>query len=692
MISYKEVARYKYTKNPSDVVALKEYILFEDCKNECKHALLRFANNLNQPLFGIQFEVYQYDGADNLIAKSLVVYDKFNAEANSEFVPKAKLKLSVNCATISVKLISADFDCIRWEKGSFTNNSYKFKRYVADTYAKSAPRGEMPFTDIVPYEQPKKQKKQKIVSFEMRDVYSKNIARFPRIFSCIAAILLIAFVIGTVIWFGRTSKRITIGDYDVLISSEDTVSIMSYDGDEKIVTVPAKLGEYEVAKISKGAFSNSKVESVTFLSENFIIADGAFKDCESLASVIADKTVSVQGGAFENCRSLVFVQMPLASVAPGAFRGSYNIGSFNVLNCNADKFADLFGAGGHVRLELNMRLPVTVSSEFFDNVKISNLVPKNSGYGCAFGALKNVEAVDGVKRLAYEYYDCVEVMAGTVTDVISGVEEFTVPEKVRVFDAANFAGKLSSVKSVVIKAGLKADAEFFGAFSRLEKVTVENPDAVTKGALSASGAKEFSAPVLSGKLADYLQGSSVNTVTVTGGEMYFANSDYLEGLTVSSLSVSDAVEISGGALISLKYNYSLRSLSVPLYALTSLANMYPGISELTLKKLTLNGSKNCDVVYDKTFAEMNPETLEELIINCESAADNTFNGIRHLNRLELNLDNYGDSFAALFGKMFDGDEIVARTVRQLVLDTFKIPDSYFNECADYGITFNLVKG
>jgi len=57
----------------------------------------------------------------------------------------------------------------------------------------------------VPYEQPKKQKKQKIVSFEMRDVYSKNIARFPRIFSCIAAILLIAFVIGFYLLFNFNS-------------------------------------------------------------------------------------------------------------------------------------------------------------------------------------------------------------------------------------------------------------------------------------------------------------------------------------------------------------------------------------------------------------------------------------------------------------------------------------------------------
>ena len=132
MTSYKKTTKFKYTKNPSDVVVLREYILFEDSAQGSKSALLKFCNNLDQKLFGVQFEVYQYDEADSLIAKSLVVYDKFTAEANAEFVPKAKLKLSENCASISVKLISADFDRIRWEKGSFTDTGYEFKRYVAE--------------------------------------------------------------------------------------------------------------------------------------------------------------------------------------------------------------------------------------------------------------------------------------------------------------------------------------------------------------------------------------------------------------------------------------------------------------------------------------------------------------------------------------------------------------------------------
>ena len=111
-------------------MALTEYILFEDAKTEARYALLKFINNLDQSLYGVQFEVLQYDADKNLLEKSLVVYDKFNAEAHQSFVPKAKLKLSPDCRSISVHLVSAEFDRIRWEKGEFTDNPYTFERAV----------------------------------------------------------------------------------------------------------------------------------------------------------------------------------------------------------------------------------------------------------------------------------------------------------------------------------------------------------------------------------------------------------------------------------------------------------------------------------------------------------------------------------------------------------------------------------
>ena len=153
---------------------------------------MKFCNNLDQKLFGVQFEVYQYDEADSLIAKSLVVYDKFTAEANAEFVPKAKLKLSENCASISVKLISADFDRIRWEKGSFTDTGYEFKRYVAEANKTPAPRGEQPAPAAFAAPPEKKRKKsKKTIAFQMREVSAKNMAKFPLAFNILAAVLVI---------------------------------------------------------------------------------------------------------------------------------------------------------------------------------------------------------------------------------------------------------------------------------------------------------------------------------------------------------------------------------------------------------------------------------------------------------------------------------------------------------------------
>ena len=68
MSSYNNIEKIKYTKNQQDVVALKEYIIFDDEMKKDKHIVFKFINNLNQNLYEIKFEVCQYDENENLIA------------------------------------------------------------------------------------------------------------------------------------------------------------------------------------------------------------------------------------------------------------------------------------------------------------------------------------------------------------------------------------------------------------------------------------------------------------------------------------------------------------------------------------------------------------------------------------------------------------------------------------------------
>ena len=50
MSSYNNIEKIKYTKNQQDVVALKEYIVFDDEAKKEKLIVFKFINNLNQNL------------------------------------------------------------------------------------------------------------------------------------------------------------------------------------------------------------------------------------------------------------------------------------------------------------------------------------------------------------------------------------------------------------------------------------------------------------------------------------------------------------------------------------------------------------------------------------------------------------------------------------------------------------------
>lgn len=328
MTSYKNVIKYEYTQNPTDVVSLKEYILFDDGKDDGKFAILKFINNLDQKLYALQFEAHQYDESGSLIAKSLVVYDKFTADPGETFVPKAKLKLSANCAQISVKLLSARFDRVRWEKGEFSDNSYNFKRYVADEKRnKPAAPAVNPAPAVA--QKPKKQKPQKAVVFSSDNIYRENYATFPRVFGVLVAILLIAGVVASSLWVRLRGKEFSIGDFDVVKTSAESVRIVGYDGKDKDVVIPAKLKDYAVDEIGKNAFRKSKITSVTFAESGtaLTVSADAFYKCKSLRTVRSAGTnrITVHGNGFNGCKNIETIYLPNAIVNAKGFNGSHNV-------------------------------------------------------------------------------------------------------------------------------------------------------------------------------------------------------------------------------------------------------------------------------------------------------------------------------------------------------------------------------
>lgn len=96
----------------------------------------------------------------------------------------------------------------------------------------------------------------------------------------------------------------------------------------KNVHVSSKIGVVPVVGISKHAFQNSDIESVTLPDSVAIIEVEAFADCKKLTSVVQKTnkkvmTISVYGCAFMNCENLQQLQLNGSLLLTGnsAFEG-----------------------------------------------------------------------------------------------------------------------------------------------------------------------------------------------------------------------------------------------------------------------------------------------------------------------------------------------------------------------------------
>lgn len=125
---------------------------------------------------------YNVDGA--LIEKSVVAYNKFLASAEEDFVPKAKLRVSYRCTSISIRLIQAVFDRFVWKEGEYEDNCYKFTHFYRD---EQAPEGEEPTVGGEPKrtKKAKKEKPEKVkkAKEEQAPVYSarRNAQKFGKV-------------------------------------------------------------------------------------------------------------------------------------------------------------------------------------------------------------------------------------------------------------------------------------------------------------------------------------------------------------------------------------------------------------------------------------------------------------------------------------------------------------------------------
>ncbi|MCR4874387.1 MAG: leucine-rich repeat domain-containing protein [Clostridia bacterium] len=153
--------------------------------------------------------------------------------------------------------------------------------------------------------------------------YSKLIA--------FAAILVIAILITVlVVYFNSIEKgtNFTLGDYTV-VSQGAGIAIVSYDGEETSLVIPAKIEGKKVVAVKEGAFNNSKVTSLAFEDgANIELEESAFNNNTVIETVSLPSTAtSVPKNCFMNCTNLNSVTMPnsITYIGEYAFYGCSNL-------------------------------------------------------------------------------------------------------------------------------------------------------------------------------------------------------------------------------------------------------------------------------------------------------------------------------------------------------------------------------
>ena len=376
MSSYNNIRKIKYTKNPTDVVSLNEYIIFEDAHANEKYVVFKFSNNVNQRLFEIKFEVLQYNKDNELLEKSTVLHNNFVAEANDLFVPNAKLKVNFECESLEVKLEFAAFDRVQWSNGEFSDNSYRFEKY-AESVSKSAQA--KPSAEVKKEEKDDKQKlKRNKLGFSIRNIYRRNKAAFPAVFNVFLCLIVIGLVIFSTFYYKNVTSGMGVNGF-VVKEESGFVTIISYTGNNENVVIPSTIlvdEDYcEVTKIANGAFKNSDITSVEFRTEaELVIETGAFSGCSKLTSVYGGGSrgsITVMQGAFSNCKALTSFQVSTAELCSKCFSGTNNIKDLAFANVvySGGKLLDIFSGLESITLN-SLSMNASVTEAFMQGVTV----------------------------------------------------------------------------------------------------------------------------------------------------------------------------------------------------------------------------------------------------------------------------------------------------------------------------------
>lgn len=383
MNSFNKVKKCKYEMCSPCLIALNEYVLFEDEKDKKKCIVFNFYSSVVQPLHYFIIDVNQYNDNDELIATSRIKFDDLKVKKNEYFTPNGRLNVEYACVKISYTLIEAKFERSIYKNGTLIDNTKDYEAYIGKAYEEKKGIEKKEYKKQLKENKKKyklqekldkKKAKRDLKLYEIRHSVNEGKTKINdlkevfkreeimnlykpgkgcRAFLITFSILLgIGSIAGTYV-YRYTSLDYSDGDFNYHLVKDGSYYncyLSGYFGNEKQIRYEGKsvykenINFLDVWNYYTGQSETNPFEEENKITFNVIgISENAFKNSSiEQFSYSGNNKLTVGDNAFYNAKNLTFVSTSFSTVGKYALANtslsSYE--SFNLTYCDVGAFAN----------------------------------------------------------------------------------------------------------------------------------------------------------------------------------------------------------------------------------------------------------------------------------------------------------------------------------------------------------------
>lgn len=449
---------YSYPQS-NEQVTLKQFIFAY--KNDKKCLLLRFDNNEETPISGIQFIILEMDKRGNKIGEQLVKSHDIHCPGGESFSVSEDIFIHDDCTDFKVQVVAADF------------GDYKYSYKKNNTAVSYDPPKQIELDDSI----------KKGMGLQKKSVAPKNYK--------LGGLLLVVTVVVILAAFGFTWLQLgafvesaavfTLDniEYEFAESAEDMTQIVvtNYKGHETNIIIPDVINGMKVVAIKEEALSNKTLTSVV-IEGSPAIGNRAFANCVDLKSVSLGSTTTIGEQAFYNCTSLESISSEsMINIGSRAFEDCINLTSISLAGENELALGEKVFQNCQKLKSLKIDQPVVVGAGIYgllaNDFSLEEIYLPTLGFSGASDTFHNIYGTDSANSKTYSVKKITIGYASTI--------------------GANFFKNFPSLESVTI---LELGNTFVGnsAFENCYKLTDVNTVPLTDlgdNAFKNTGIKSF---------------------------------------------------------------------------------------------------------------------------------------------------------------------------------------------------------